>query len=718
METLVRYSLIARRSVRRSVWLGVAAGVGLLIGSGTLAPAWSASSGAAIAATVVATALRVRTKWKAAGEAHLRTDVELGLLSLVATEGLLFITDGSLDGPWSPLFYFWVSFCTLALQPRASLIAVAAALALELQTRSVALHETDHATFGLRAMFTLLFTTINLVFLRAEVARLRRTAKEHVQETIARLKEDARSYRLLGAGEPKQPAVETEDRLTRSSVEEIHQSVHFALLLLQQSLGLHSAVLLWLNAGESHLRVSEAATSSELLNDAPFSAMDGILGAVVAQKKVLTLSNLKASFRVPYYRDGERVRTFMAVPVLAHGQLRGVLALDREDNISFSNRDEEIATQAAQFCLRAIENERLFVQLERAKVEQGKLYRAAQALGGARSEREVLEAGVKAAREIASFDLAAVTVYDEATKSHEVCAVTSAAGELDDFAGARFPHNNGLVSMVVENRFPLPYRGEHDPHQVVLSKRLGWPKYSSLLVLPLLMRDRALGTLILGSKRRHAFGDSVRSTLEVLASHLAVSLANVRMVSALETMATTDGLTGLLNKRAMFDEASQKIAAATRFKRKLSLLVTDIDFFKRVNDTYGHDVGDQVIVGLGEILKKQKRATDIVARFGGEEFVLLCEQTDTEGALLLAERIREEMARTVFHSEHGSFSVTCSLGVATFPEAGKNWEELFHTADEALYASKRSGRDRVSVWTAPKHSEVKGIAPPKTRKNG
>jgi diguanylate cyclase (GGDEF)-like protein len=695
----------------------MATGVGLLLGSGWVTPQWSTLNGIGVGAVTIATALSSRRKWRTAGEARLRTDVEVGLLSLVATEGLLFITDASLDGPWSPLFYFWVSFCTLALQPRASLIAVTGALALELEIRSVSLHETNYTPFGLRAMFTLLFTAINLVFLRAEVARLRARAKAHVQETIDRLKEDARSYRLLGAGEPKQPSVETEDRLTRSSVEEIHQSVHFALQLLQQSLGLHSAVLLWMNAGESHLRVSEAASASELLNDAPFSAMDGVLGAVVAQKKTLTLSNLKPSFRVPYYRDGVRVRSFMAIPVLAHGKLRGVLALDREDSVPFSPQDEEISRQAADFCLRAIENERLFVQLERAKVEQGKLYRAAQALGGALSEREVLEAGVKAAREIASFDLAAVTVYDEVNKSHEVCAVTSAAGELDAIAGARFGHNNGLVSMVVENRFPLPYRGEHDPHQVVLSKRLGWPKYSSLLVLPLLMRDRALGTLVLGSKRRHAFGDSVRSTLEVLASHLAVSLANVRMVQALETMATTDGLTGLLNKRAMFDQASQKIASATRFKRKFSLLVTDIDFFKRVNDTYGHDVGDQVIVGLGEILKKQKRTTDIVARFGGEEFVLLCEQTDAEGALLLAERIREEMKRTQFHSEHGTFSVTCSLGVATFPEAGKSWEELFRAADEALYASKRSGRDRVSVWAPAKHSDVKGLGA-KARKNG
>jgi diguanylate cyclase (GGDEF)-like protein len=207
-----------------------------------------------------------------------------------------------------------------------------------------------------------------------------------------------------------------------------------------------------------------------------------------------------------------------------------------------------------------------------------------------------------------------------------------------------------------------------------------------------------MGTIVLGARRRHAFGESVRSTLEVLASHLAVSLANARMVKKLEELATTDGLTGLLNKRAMFDAADQKIAAAARFGRPLSVLVTDIDFFKRVNDTYGHDVGDHVIKGLGEILKRQKRNTDVVARFGGEEFVALCEQTDEKGALLLAERIREELKRTVFESAGGPLSVTCSIGVATFPDGGRDWDGLFKAADEALYASKRNGRDRVTQY--------------------
>src|SRR5262249_19353920 len=265
----------------------------------------------------------------------------------------------------------------------------------------------------------------------------------------------------------------------------------------------------------------------------------------------------------------------------------------------FEPHEEEQLASASRFIARAIQNERVFVQLERAKVEQGKLYRAAEALGVALTESDVVEAGVRSAREIALFDFAAVTLFDETTRTHEIRAVSGEG--TDAILGARFPHNSGLVAMVVQNRHPLPYKGDFDPaHQVLFSKQLGAPLLPSMLVLPLVVHERPLGTLVLGAKRRGALGDSVRPTLEVLASHVAVSLSNARMLKKLEEMATTDGLTGLLNKRAMLDVAVHKVAAANRFSRSLSVLVTDIDFFKKVNDTHGHDVGDLVIRGMAD----------------------------------------------------------------------------------------------------------------------
>ena len=699
MEPLVRASLAVRTLVRRGYGSLIACGLAAYVVYGGAAGPPRIAQGAALGMWAVVLVSRLGRKLRATTEARVIVDIELGMLLAVALQAALVRFDGGLSGPFSPSVYVLVALIAAFARPGAGIVVVMFLLSLEAALRFVALGERDASGFTTHACFVGAFALLNLALLRAEVARIRATARARVEAQLVRIKEDARSYRLLGAGETEGREAVHGDRLARASVEEIHQSVHYALDLVRRSLDLHTAVLLWLNEAGTHLRISELSSASDDIHDAPFPAGDGVLGAVLAQRTRVSLRGLRPSYKVPYYAGVSPVRALAAIPVLEGETLRGVLAIDRLEDRAFTPHEEEIATQAARFCLRAIQNERVFLQLERAKVEQGKLYRAAKSLAAALSEKDVVEAGVKAAREIASFDLAAVTVYEDATRSHEVVAARSTEAEIDDLVGVRFSHNAGLVSMVVQNRCPLPYRGEYDAgRQVVLTKRLAWPAHPSLLVLPLLMHDRALGTLILGARRRHAFGDAVRPTLEVLASHLAVSLSNARMVQKLETMATTDGLTGLLNKRAMLDAGAQKIAAAARFGRDLSVLVVDIDFFKKVNDTHGHDIGDLVIRGLGDILKRQKRATDLVARFGGEEFIVLCEQTDEKGAMLLAERIREELGKTKFRTPSASLSVTCSVGVSSFPQAGASWETLFKAADEALYVSKRSGRDRCTAW--------------------
>jgi diguanylate cyclase (GGDEF)-like protein len=699
MEPLVRASLALRTLVRRGHGSLIACALAAYVIDGGADGPPRTSQWIALGVWGLLLASRVTRKLRGVAEVRVLVDIELGMLLALSLQTALVRWGGGLSGPYSPAIYVLVALIAAFARPGAGIVVVMYLLGLEAALRFITLGERDASGFTTHACFVGAFALLNLALLRAEVARIRATARARVEAQLSRIKEDARSYRLLGAGETSDRDDVHSDRLARASVEEIHQSVHYALDLLRSSLDLHTAVLLWLNDAGTHLRISELSSASDDIHDAPFPAGDGVLGVVLAQRTRVSLRGLKPSYKVPYYAGVSPVRALSAIPVLEGETLRGVLAIDRLEDRAFSPHEEEIASQAARFCLRAIQNERVFLQLERAKVEQGKLYRAAQSLAAALSEKDVVEAGVKAAREIASFDLAAVTVYDESTRTHEVVAARSHDGEIDDLVGVRFSHNAGLVSMVVQNRCPLPYRGEYEAgRQIVLTKRLPWPTHPSLLVLPLLMHDRALGTLILGAKRRHAFGDAARPTLEVLASHLAVSLSNARMVHKLETMATTDGLTGLLNKRAMLDASSQKIAAAVRFGRDLSILVVDIDFFKKVNDNHGHDIGDLVIRGLGDILKRQKRTTDLVARFGGEEFTVLCEQTDEKGAMLLAERIREELGKTKFRTPAGALSVTCSIGVSTFPAAGSSWETLFKAADEALYVSKRSGRDRCTAW--------------------
>jgi diguanylate cyclase (GGDEF)-like protein len=388
------------------------------------------------------------------------------------------------------------------------------------------------------------------------------------------------------------------------------------------------------------------------------------------------------------------VRSFIAVPVLERGHLRAVLCADRVIDRAFGPEEEELLRDSTSHILRAFENERVFVQLESAKREQETLYRVSQALSTALTQDVVMELGLTAAKEIAPHDFAAITEYQPEGRRH---VVRRAAGERAlDFQGLRFRDNASLTAMVVKNRHYLPYRGEFDSKQQVLfTKKAKLKAMESLLVLPLVAREEPIGTLIVAAKAPGAFGTSARETLQALANQLAVAMANARSVRLLEELATTDGLTGCLNKRALLDQMEQKLMAAQRFGRKLSLIVTDLDHFKAVNDTYGHAAGDRVLKELGEVLRRVKRETDIVARFGGEEFCVLCEETDVRGAQLLAERVREELEKTEVLTELGPLKVTASLGVATFPDHASTAADLFVQGDKALYEAKHRGRNQV-----------------------
>ena len=639
-----------------------------------------------------------------------RLDLELFTHLVVLAYGAILHTPGGLDGPYYPAVYALVMICASFAKPLAAAGTIAFAVLMEAALNFIAWG--GHETNGLLPHATLLgvFAFLNMLVFRAEIARIRALSRQRIETELRKMKDAARSYRLLGAptaaGERSTlSSPDAEERLLRSGVDEIHQAVEFALILLCRTLGLRTALLLGLDATGSQLHIQELSSTEDGIASGPFSARDGIFGASLAKGSLLAIAGPKAGAHVPYYTRKPAIGAVCATPLLDHGNARGLLVVDRETKEPFTPEEEETLRSAAHFVLRAIENERVFVQLDRAKVEQGKLYRAANALASATTEAQVIEAGVSGAREFAAFDFAVVTLFDKNSGEHEICAVSGeGAGEL---VGQRFKHNSGLVSMVVANRHALPYRGDYDPaRQTVFTRRLNPPPMPSLLVLPLLVHDRALGTLVLGSNRRGAFGDSVRPTLEVLASHVAVSLANARMLKRLEELATMDGMTGLFNKRALQDVALQKLKSAQRFKKPLSLLVCDIDHFKRVNDTYGHDVGDLVIKGFADVLKRVKRDTDAVGRFGGEEFVIVCEETDERGAMLLGERIRTELEATSFHSELGPIKVTCSVGAALFPLAGQSWEALFKSTDEALYASKRGGRNRVTLWT----SKLQGCA--------
>jgi diguanylate cyclase (GGDEF)-like protein len=655
------------------------------------------------------------------GASLARLDFELASVGLLALlQGIVAAPHG-LAGPLSGALYPALALLCLFARPLASLASWGFLTAILLALPPAR---------GLGALAPALLAALvgltglaSWLAMRSLLDRARRAARQSVDRELTRLQDAARSYRLLaietdaerksapGTGkaaadaapgnEPgaRGPAPDPrETGLIHSSVEEIHAALRSCLSVCRGALGCRSVLLWWLDETGAWLQLRGVSSSEAQIVQRPLSAREGILAAALESDQLVELVGGSLTRPLPYYHRSPAVAHAGALAVSEDGRARGVLAFDRAQGRALDAAEIELLEETACLVRRIIANERAFLQLDRAKVEQSKLYRAVERLNEARTEVQVIEAGVASARDFAAFQFAAVTLL-RAGNEHEICAVSGDGA--DELVGKTFRDQSGLVGMVVANRHPLPYRGECDAAvQVLFTRQLPAPRLPSLLVLPLLQHRDVLGTLVLGSTEPGGFGAEARLILQVLAGHIAVSLANARMVKRLEELATTDGLTGLLNKRTATEVARQKLRSAQRFRKSLAVLICDLDHFKQINDTYGHDVGDQVIRGFAEVLRRTKRETDTVGRFGGEEFVVVCEETDLEGAELLAERIRAELGRSSFVSQVGVVKITCSVGVATFPEAGSDWESLFKATDDALYTSKRTGRDRVTLWSS------------------
>jgi len=652
-------------------------------------------------------ALRQR-RHPAPGASLTRLDVELSSLALVALVQAVCSAPGGLNGPFAGLTFAGFALICAFARPLASLLSwgFVAALLLALPGPLAAPGSFGHAPLALCIGLT---GGVVWFSLRALVERARHAEHQGVERELARLREAARSYRLLPETEAERASTspsrvnlgevspEEDPRVLRSSVEEIHAALRSCLSVCRAALGCRSVLLWWLDESGAWLHLRGSSSSEPEMLEGPLSAREGIFGAALESPGLVELVGDSLTRPLPYYRVSPPVGHAGALAIRENGRPCGVLAFDRSAPRALEAAELLLLEETTRLVRRTIDNERAFLHLDRAKVEQGKLYRAVERLNEARAEIQVIEAGVASARDFAAFQFAAVTLLRTGTE-HEICAVSGEGS--DELVGKRFRDPSGLVAMVVNNRHPLPYRGQCDADvQVLFSRELQAPRLPSLFVLPLLVHREVLGTLVLGSSEPGGFGSEVCLSLQVLAGHISVSLANARMVKRLEELATTDGLTGLLNKRTLTEIGRQKLRSAQRFNKPISVLICDLDHFKAVNDTYGHDVGDRVIQGFADVLRRTKRETDTVGRFGGEEFVVVCEETDLEGAELLAERIRAELDRATFVCPTGAVKLTCSVGAATYPEAGTDWDALFKATDDALYASKRTGRDRVTLWS-------------------
>jgi diguanylate cyclase (GGDEF)-like protein len=223
---------------------------------------------------------------------------------------------------------------------------------------------------------------------------------------------------------------------------------------------------------------------------------------------------------------------------------------------------------------------------------------------------------------------------------------------------------------------------------------------ASVAIVPLVKEGRTLGALVLEATETKALTLEEARPLTVLAAIVTSSLELVWQFAEVDKRARTDPLTGLWNRHHFGEQLQRTLSEADRYGTPVSLVLVDIDHFKRVNDTWGHEAGDSVLRQVAKILQDGVRSVDICVRYGGEEIALLLAQTDSEHAVEVAERLRSRICAQPLRHGVADIPVTASFGVATYPETVKVRDQLFPASDKALYIAKHEGRNRVRAKPA------------------
>lgn len=393
------------------------------------------------------------------------------------------------------------------------------------------------------------------------------------------------------------------------------------------------------------------------------------------------------------------VRAVIAVPVRAGNRTLGVLNLySRTPGRRFSHRDLQLLETVARQAGVALENARLYRAALRDAERRAMIYRANLEFGAALAPAELYQAIHRATARLMPCDTCAIALLDEARAEIEYVYLVDGVGSRPLM---RVPVTRGLLGFICRSGISLRITG-CDPEME------GWfgaepfgegeQPTGSLLAVALQVGGRVVGALSVQAEDSNAYTVDDLDVLEMFAATAAIALQNALLFARVQQLATLDELTGVPNRRHFYELARQELERAVRYGHALSLLMLDVDYFKQINDTYGHGVGDRVLQTLAQRFRQGLRENDLIGRYGGEEFLVLLPETAGDRALQVAERLCELVRREPVATEEGLVAVSISIGIVSCAcGRAATIEPLIDHADRALYEAKRSGRNQIRI---------------------
>lgn len=627
----------------------------------------------------------------------------------LALVGACLAMTGGLDSGVYPLVYlFWVAVPTWVQGPRAlgalALGYLGIDLAMTPMTSEPGILVAEHL------LFSALFLASHRLLFGGYLKWLRSQQKVRLAEQHQAYVRDAEDFRLGRPGAQASRATAQE-----ASVTSIHGTIDYEIDLLCESLSMHTLLLLWPDeaAGQGHWRIKAHRSAQPLLARETVADFGLLAPLQKGLARVQVSGGVQERHRF-YYQDGTvPVQELCAVAIPGGSMIQGVLVADRIQAEPFTPSQCAILERAAEHLMRCLAQERAFTELDRQKQVHARLHAASVRLNQALGMAELQQSSLEALSMLVPNDLALLFAVsdepsDQATMSLVAQRVASDRemepqwqGCLQAWrAGPRSLSDSGMVGSARKNRVKvIPKRPAASSEGLcVFGDGARLQGAGSVVVLPLTHADGCDAVAVLVSRQEEAFESELLTSASILVHQIGASMQNARLYDQMQRQATTDGLTGLANHRTFQARLQQAIAHTRRTEQPLSLILTDIDHFKQVNDRYGHPVGDAVLQSVAEILGPAARLNDLVARYGGEEFVLLLPGSDEQAATALAQRLRQEVAAQPMVAKDKSFHVTLSLGISQWQGPGDSGQALVDRADQALYACKAAGRNCVLRW--------------------
>lgn len=475
---------------------------------------------------------------------------------------------------------------------------------------------------------------------------------------------------------------------------DLNQTITCQLEMLRAALKSTSVVLLW-EVDQGNQLKPYAWSSCHEIKECAVSSGEGILGALKGRDDVSLSVYRQSSPAIPYSLFKREIGSFYATAMVVDGKRVGILCFEREHSGEWCVKDRSLISQSITLLGSHFSQlkDYLYVDFERNALQE--VFNGLRSLNLTLGLESVYHAAVSAIGCVVNADLVAISSIKQNHHEFDFISIETDTKILQQ----RFKLENTIVGQVAKYGRSLPELTVASNAAPVVDQPSLFDNYQSLLVVPLQQDDGPVSAvLIICALKADQFRRSCRERVEMIVAQVAIKIDLAKSHEQISAMTLTDPLTGIANRRAFQRALASMHERAVRSGSCFSLILCDIDLFKKINDSYGHPFGDYVIQQIASQLSAIVRSGDLAARIGGEEFAILVEGSNGKAASDIAERLRGNVENLKFFSQKQPVAVTISIGISSYPENAADKEEIVSYSDQALYCAKNEGRNRVIRW--------------------